>query len=403
MAHDVFISYSSKDKPAADATCAVLESKGIRCWMAPRDITPGADWGESIVEAIHASRAMVLVFSSNANLSPQIKREVERSVNKGIPVIPLRIENVMPAKSLEYFLSTPHWLDAFTPPLEHHLNYLADVIRHILDGQPPPPPPVPVLSPLHGIDRRVLIGGGVGGLVVVGVLGWLLLGPSTPPSFVGKWTAEKVDVNADTPSPFGMFSISTFFRAAVQGQKLTGSFEVGDLGQYKYVGAGDDTGTVKADGQNRIIMTSDLTHEATVFTYIASSAASFGAYAGSLGGKPTDGAIALSSSGGAQSMLVGTSTGNPGEAIGPLVGHWYTNTPANPAIGAVKTSLDIGHDGRYHYHFEIAENGMWQAADGKWTRTPQGGIPTSGTYKFDGRDSVTSAAANGVTVWKRID
>jgi hypothetical protein len=138
MAHDVFISYSSKDKPTADAACAVLESKGIRCWIAPRDIMPGDDWGETIVEAIHNSRAFVLVFSANANLSQQIKREVERAVNAGLPIIPLRIENVMPAKSLEYFLSTPHWLDAFTPPLENHLAYLADVIRRILDGRPPP-------------------------------------------------------------------------------------------------------------------------------------------------------------------------------------------------------------------------------------------------------------------------
>jgi hypothetical protein len=44
MAHDVFISYSSKDKPTADAACAILESKGIRCWIAPRDILPSADW-----------------------------------------------------------------------------------------------------------------------------------------------------------------------------------------------------------------------------------------------------------------------------------------------------------------------------------------------------------------------
>jgi hypothetical protein len=29
MAHDVFISYSSKDKPAADAACAGLEARGL--------------------------------------------------------------------------------------------------------------------------------------------------------------------------------------------------------------------------------------------------------------------------------------------------------------------------------------------------------------------------------------
>jgi len=404
MAHDVFISYSSKDKPTTDATCAVLESKGIRCWMAPRDITPGADWGETIVDAIHSSRALVLVFSAHANLSPQIKREVERAVNRGIAIIPLRIENVMPAKSLEYFLSTPHWLDAFTPPLETHLNYLADVIRHILDGKAAPEPPKPAPGPFDGIDRRVLIGGGVGGAVVLSGLDWLLLGPKTPPSFVGKWKMEKAGVDVDGPSPFGAFSISTFFKAAVQGDKLDGSFDVTDLGQYKYVWGAQDHGTVKASGREKMILTSDITHQSTEFSYITTSPEQFGAYAGSLGGKPTDGSIALSSAGGAQSMLVGNPSGAaPGDALGAVIGHWYTDTPANAAIGAVKTSLDITADGHYRYSFHIAESGMWQAADGRWTRTPSGSVPVSGTYKFDGHDRVTCAGNGGTTIWKRVD
>ena len=136
MSHDVFICYSSRDKPVADAVCAVLEAEGVRCWIAPRDILPGADWGESIIDAINDARAMVLIFSSNANAAQsQIKREVERAVNKGIPVIPFRIENVMPTKSLEYFLSTPHWLDAFTPPLDEHVRQLADSIKRLLGKQ----------------------------------------------------------------------------------------------------------------------------------------------------------------------------------------------------------------------------------------------------------------------------
>jgi TPR repeat protein len=91
------------------------------------------DWGESIIDALTQSRAFVLVFSSHANSSPQIKREVERAVNHGLPIIPLRIEDVAPIKSLEYFISSPHWLDAFSPPLERHLNYLADILGHILE------------------------------------------------------------------------------------------------------------------------------------------------------------------------------------------------------------------------------------------------------------------------------
>ena len=133
MAHDVFVSYSSKDKPAADAACAVLESSGIRCWIAPRDILPGRDWGEAIIGAINGCKLMVLIFSSRANESQQIKREVERVVNRGLPIIPVRIEEVLPAQALEYFLSTPHWMDAFTPPLEQHLEQLAVIVREILN------------------------------------------------------------------------------------------------------------------------------------------------------------------------------------------------------------------------------------------------------------------------------
>lgn len=132
MAHDIFISYSTKDKPTADAICASLEANGIRCWIAPRDILPGSDWGEAIIDAIHACRVMVLVFSGNSNASPQIKREIERSVNAGIPVVPFRIEDVLPSKTLEYFISTQHWLDALTPPLEQHLQYLATTMRAML-------------------------------------------------------------------------------------------------------------------------------------------------------------------------------------------------------------------------------------------------------------------------------
>ena len=107
---------SVKDKATADAICASLEANGVRVWIAPRDVMPGSDWGESIIEAIEQSKVMILVFSANSNASPQIKREIERSVNKGVTVVPFRIDDILPSKTLEYFISTQHWLDAFTPP-----------------------------------------------------------------------------------------------------------------------------------------------------------------------------------------------------------------------------------------------------------------------------------------------
>jgi hypothetical protein len=139
MSHDAFISYSTHDKAAADACCAALEASGVRCWIAPRDITPGAEWGEAIIDAINISRVMILIFSANANDSPQIRREVERAVNKAIPIIPLRIQDIAPARSLEYFIGMVHWLDALTPPLEAHLRRLAESVKILLQIDPTPP------------------------------------------------------------------------------------------------------------------------------------------------------------------------------------------------------------------------------------------------------------------------
>ena len=132
MGHDCFISYSSVDKPAADAACAVLERNGIRCWIAPRDIVAGRTYAEAIVEAINGSTVMVLVFSGHANASAQVSREVERAIAKAVVVVPFRIEDIAPSRSMEYYLSTPHWLDAFPPPMERHLERLAENVATLL-------------------------------------------------------------------------------------------------------------------------------------------------------------------------------------------------------------------------------------------------------------------------------
>ena len=132
MAHDVFLSYSSLDKTASDTVCSILEQNGISCWIAPRDITPGLDFAEAIIDGINSSKVFVLVYSSNSNNSRQVIREVDRAVHNGLPVINLRLEDVPLSKQLEYYLSSVHWLDAITPPLEEHINKLAGVVKILL-------------------------------------------------------------------------------------------------------------------------------------------------------------------------------------------------------------------------------------------------------------------------------
>jgi tetratricopeptide (TPR) repeat protein len=156
MPHDVFISYSSIDKAAAFAACATFEANGIRCWIAPRDVAAGSEWAEQIIDAIAAAKVMVLIFSANSNESRQVKREIELAINRGLTVMPIRLEQIEPTRSMAYYMAGVHWLDALTPPLETHFRKMVDWIKPQLGPQPDAPkpkakreetPPKPKLEP----------------------------------------------------------------------------------------------------------------------------------------------------------------------------------------------------------------------------------------------------------------
>jgi hypothetical protein len=139
MGHDVIISYATIDKPIADAVCAKLEERGIRCWIAPRDILPSEDYAASIISGIDNAKLMVLILSSHANASQHVMREAERAVHSAIPIIPFRIEDIQPNPSLQYYISGQHWLDALTPPLEEHILKLAETVSVLLNKSISPP------------------------------------------------------------------------------------------------------------------------------------------------------------------------------------------------------------------------------------------------------------------------
>jgi len=132
MQPDVFISYSSIDKSAADTICSTLEQNSIHCWIAPRDITPGVPFAEAIIDAIKESKVFILVYSANSNHSSQVIKEVDRAVHHGLAIITLRLEDVPISKQLEYYISDVHWLDALTPPLKQHIDQLPGVVKMLL-------------------------------------------------------------------------------------------------------------------------------------------------------------------------------------------------------------------------------------------------------------------------------
>jgi len=132
MSHDVFISYSSKDKPIADGICANLEAAGLRCWIAPRDIAAGDDWPTAITAAIAHSRVMVLIFSANSNTSKDVGREIILAANEDLTIIPFKIDNTIPEPGKQYYLARTHWLEAMNPPTKAHIKALVERVKMII-------------------------------------------------------------------------------------------------------------------------------------------------------------------------------------------------------------------------------------------------------------------------------
>src|SRR3982074_533639 len=102
MSRTVFISHSSDDKAIGEEVCRFLEKNGIGCWIAPRDVMPGKNYGAAILDAIDECRVFVLILSGHSNKSGQVVREVERAASTDSIIIPFRIESVAPSRDLEF-------------------------------------------------------------------------------------------------------------------------------------------------------------------------------------------------------------------------------------------------------------------------------------------------------------
>lgn len=108
----IFISYASAQQKVAEKLCTFFEASGKKCWIAPRDIPAGSNYGEEIIKGIEGSNALVLVFDAAANESQHVLREVERAVNRKLPIVVYRLDDTVPSKAMEYFLLSIQWLDA---------------------------------------------------------------------------------------------------------------------------------------------------------------------------------------------------------------------------------------------------------------------------------------------------
>ena len=208
----VFISYASVEAAIANRVCELLESRGIACWIAPRNVRPGDLYADAIVQAINACRMLIVILSEAAVASGHVLREVERASAKNRPLISLRIAPVTLPPALEYFLSASHWLDAADGRVERALPQLIEAVQgHLLVGTgaaatettPESAAITPRATALRNApwDRRALM---VGGLALLATVGFLLAEKiRTPPPAVAT-LAPKSAPDTFAPAPHSL-------------------------------------------------------------------------------------------------------------------------------------------------------------------------------------------------------
>ncbi|WP_299192055.1 TIR domain-containing protein [uncultured Erythrobacter sp.] len=106
----LFVSHHSSKYDIAQQVEALLSERGIRCWIAPRDVPPGAPFDSAIGQAINECAAVLLLFCSNSDKSRHVKRELILGDSAGRPIIPLRLEAIDPGE-LAYHLADSQWID----------------------------------------------------------------------------------------------------------------------------------------------------------------------------------------------------------------------------------------------------------------------------------------------------
>lgn len=129
---DVFISHSSKDKVIADKMCEALEAKGLKCWIAPRDITPGSEWAVAISDAIATIKVMVVIYSANSAASTQVPKELGLADKRGKFIVPYKIDDMELTGAFDYYLAGAHWIVANPQAGDYKFDELYGVMNGVM-------------------------------------------------------------------------------------------------------------------------------------------------------------------------------------------------------------------------------------------------------------------------------
>lgn len=130
---DVFISYTTADKPTAFALVEHLESNGVSCFIAPRDVEPGKAYAANLMKALGSCKLVLLVASQSTNESEHVLNEVDVIIERKINILPVFIEDFELNDDFRYYLGRKQRILAYPEKLE---VYLPDILAAVEDVLP---------------------------------------------------------------------------------------------------------------------------------------------------------------------------------------------------------------------------------------------------------------------------
>lgn len=185
MSH-VFLSHAKTDGVWTQGLCDALESGGIPCWIAPRDIPAGERFVEAIVRALGEAHAVVVVVSERSAVSRYVLAEVKRAFEEGRKIVPVRLDGATLPPELEFYTNQHQWVEAQgREPVE-----VLPELQAALGGRSPLPPWRSSATPAPAQPRAARTPWLVVGLVALaavagGLMAWAPWaggpdGPATP-------------------------------------------------------------------------------------------------------------------------------------------------------------------------------------------------------------------------------
>lgn len=157
LSYDMFISHAGPDKEAAESLCEELEKQGLRCWIAPRNVRPGFNYPEEIIEGVIRSKSLLLLLSEDTEFAGYVENEVERAKSYGRKIYTVRLDDVSIPKNLELFLGLPQWIDSWAVDYPERIQQVVANLKQI-DEPDVSPKPLSLGLKLFRIFRKNVLG-----------------------------------------------------------------------------------------------------------------------------------------------------------------------------------------------------------------------------------------------------